>query len=86
MVQKYKRKTDRRTWEEDKMRKAIESIHNGLPFKTALGNSKRTLMSLKTRCKGKNKLASNQLKNLGSKTSFFNGKQETQLVNHMLNM
>lgn len=38
MVQKYKIKTKRQEWDEDKMRQAIESVNNGLPYKTVARN------------------------------------------------
>ncbi|KAJ8970575.1 hypothetical protein NQ314_001099 [Rhamnusium bicolor] len=84
MVQKYKRKTQRHGWDEDKMRQAIEGVRNGLPYKTAARNFCIPLMSLKRRCKGKNKLALNW--KLGSRTQLFTEEQEQELVSHILDM
>lgn len=86
MVQNYKRKTDRQKWDEDKMRLAIESVLNGMAYKTAARNFAVPLMSLKRRCTGKNKLAMNHLKRLGSKVSVFTKEQEDELVTYILDM
>lgn len=86
MVQKYKRKTERQLWDEDKMREAMEEVRRGLSYKTAARNFDVPLMSLKRRCKGTNKLAVNAIKKLGSKRPVFTVEQEEELVAHILDM
>ncbi|KAJ8939550.1 hypothetical protein NQ314_011086 [Rhamnusium bicolor] len=83
MVQKYKRKTQRQGWDEDKMQQAIEGVRNELPYKTA---ARKFLMTLKRHCKGKNKLSLNEKKKLGSKTQIFTEEHEQELVSHILDM
>ncbi|KAJ8951920.1 hypothetical protein NQ314_007628 [Rhamnusium bicolor] len=73
-------------WDEDKMRQAIEDVRNVLPYKTAARNFCIPLMSLKRRCKAKNKLALNEKKKLGSKTQIFTEEQEQELISHILDM
>jgi hypothetical protein len=86
MVQKYKRKTERQLWNEDKMRQTIEEVRRGLAYKTAARNFGVPLMSLKRRCKGTNRLAVNAVKKLGSKRLVFTKEQEKELVAHILDM
>lgn len=43
-------------------------------------------MNLKWRCKGKNKLGVNQLKQFGSKTRVFTEQQEEEIAAHILDM
>ena len=86
MVQKYKRKTERQLWTENKMRQAMEAVRRGLAYKTAARNFGVPLMSLKRRCKGTNKLAVDAVKKLGSKRPVFTEQQEEELVAHILDM
>ncbi|GLV33318.1 hypothetical protein CBL_11757 [Carabus blaptoides fortunei] len=68
------------------MRQAIEGMRNGLPYKTAARQFCVSLMSLKRRSKGQNKLAINEHKTHGSKTQVFTEVQEQELVAYILDM
>lgn len=73
---KYKRHTDRQSWSEEAMSKALKAVKNGMPYKKASRDFDVPVMSLKRRFKGKNKNAVGAVKLLGSRKTVFTPEQE----------
>lgn len=86
MPRTYQRKTTRQNWSENSMKKALDAVKNGLPFKTASKQFSVPVMTLKRRAKGKNKFAVDAVKALGSKKTVFTPEQERELVEHIKDM
>ncbi|KAJ8883693.1 hypothetical protein PR048_015547 [Dryococelus australis] len=72
----YKRKTQRQSWNEDNIKKALEAVAAGMGKKTAARQFGVPVMTLKRRDFGKNINATSHLKVLGSKRPVFTPQQE----------
>lgn len=66
----YKRKTNRGGWSEDSMIRALDAVKKGMPYRSASKQFVVTVMSLKRRAKGKNKVTVGAIKYLGGKKQF----------------
>lgn len=68
------------------MAAALKAVKDGMPYKTASRKYSVTVKTLKRRAKGKNKIAVEHHKVLGSKTTVFSKEQEEELINHIIDM
>ncbi|KAJ8869955.1 hypothetical protein PR048_028966 [Dryococelus australis] len=75
MARHYKRKTQRQSWNEDNMKKALEAVTSGMGKKTAARQFSVPNIN-----------ATSHLKILGSKRPVFAPQQEEELVSYMLAM
>ncbi|KAI4460650.1 hypothetical protein MML48_5g00008304 [Holotrichia oblita] len=85
MVYSYKRKTNRGSWNEADMEKALEAVHKGeMGWLKASKTFNVPTATLRRRGLRKNKIAVNIKKHLGSFESALNKEAESAMVNHIL--
>lgn len=87
MPNKYTRKTTQQSWDASAMREAIEAVKRGdMGFLKASKQYQVPRSTLKRRVKGTNKIATGNLKGLGSRRPVFTAEQEAELLGHILEM
>ncbi|KAJ8882199.1 hypothetical protein PR048_018687 [Dryococelus australis] len=86
MARHYKRKTQRQSWNEDNMKKSLETVAAGMGKRTVAGQFGVPVMTLKRRAFDNNINATSYLKILGCKRPVFTPQQEEELVSYMLAM
>ncbi|KAH0815280.1 uncharacterized protein [Tenebrio molitor] len=87
MPSTYKRKTDRQSWSEEAMSRALEALRNGTcGYLKAAKQFNVPKSTLERRFKNKNKQALDHSKQLGSRKLTFPMELEKQLVDYVKNM
>ena len=87
MVQKYKRKTERQSWREDDMQKAIDAVNRSeMGWLRASKEFNVPQATLRRRAQNKNKHIHSTAKGLGRFRPCLNPEMEEDLVHHALDM